>query len=288
MGYALYLCAINLNQNIFQKMKLGNLFLIGLLSIGALSFQSCSDKDGCTDPKASNYNPDADGDDGTCTFDKTDDIVEIAIRQVKKGQDAAFISARENFIKLLTKQEYVYNDREYASFFHFNPAQDTSRAVYIGMTQYEDLESFQSVGNSLGNTAEAGAFFSTFDPLVFTAMKPKVAGTTVDLSKITTSGQILEVAVRDLSLYPNFNQNDYETKLKGFLDVLAKQKGRVAEYQWVSVLNPKVVVGMTVYESQQAFFSIASDPVFNSNPAVGAFFASYAPNMGGEVCTVVK
>jgi hypothetical protein len=221
-----------------------------------------------------------DKDDNTPT-DKTDDVVEIAIRQVKTGQLATFEQARTNFINLLTKQEGVSNDREYASFFHFNPAQDT-------MTQYEDLATFQKVGNDIGASAEAGAFFSTFDALVFTAMKPKVSGTAVDLSQVAKSGQILEVAVRNLSLYPNFNQADYEAKLGAFLAVLAQQTGRIAEYQWVSVLDPNIVVGMTVYESQQAFFNIAGNPGFSSHPDVLAFFAAYPPNMGGEVSTVVK
>ena len=228
-----------------------------------------------------------DKDDNTPT-DKTDDVVEIAIRQVKTGQLATFEQARTNFINLLTRQEGVSNDREYASFFHFNPAQDTTRPVYIGMTQYEDLATFQKVGNDIGASAEAGAFFSTFDALVFTAMKPKVAGTAVDLSQVAKSGQILEVAVRNLSLYPNFNQADYEAKLGAFLAVLAQQTGRIAEYQWVSVLDPNIVVGMTVYESQQAFFNIAGNPGFSSHPDVVAFFATYPPNMGGEVSTVVK
>jgi hypothetical protein len=220
--------------------------------------------------------------------DKTDDVVEIAIRQVKTGQLAAFEQARTNFINLLKQQDGVSNDREYASFFHFNPAQDTSRRVYIGMTQYEDLATFQKVGSDIGSSAEAGAFFSTFDALVFTAMKPKVSGTEVDLSQVAQSGQIMEVAVRDLSLYPNFNQADYEAKLNAFLAVLAQQTGRVAEYQWVSVLDPNIVVGMTVYESQQAFFNIAANPDFANHPDVVAFFATYPPNLGGEVSTVVK
>ncbi|MEZ4984698.1 MAG: hypothetical protein R2795_06635 [Saprospiraceae bacterium] len=228
-----------------------------------------------------------DKDDNTPT-DKTDDVVEIAIRQVKTGQLAAFEQARTNFINLLKQQDGVSNDREYASFFHFNPAQDTSRQVYIGMTQYEDLATFQKVGADIGTSAEAGAFFSTFDALVFTAMKPKVAGTEVDLSKVAQSGQILEVAVRNLSLYPNFIQADYEAKLDAFLAVLAQQTGRVAEYQWISVLDPNIVVGMTVYESQQAFFNIALNPDFANHPDVVAFFTAYPPNMGGEVSTVVK
>lgn len=264
-----------------------NLLLLSLIVLASISLQGCKNE-GCTDPKSINYNADAKDDDGSCNFDKTDDIVEIAIRQVKTGQENSFINARENFINLLTAQKYVSNDREYQSFYHFNPTQDSTRAVYIGMTQYEDLETFQNVGNTLGNTSEASAFFSTFDALVFTAMKPKVSGTPVDLSKIALPGQILEIAVRDLSLYPNFDIADYEAKLSSFLAVLAQQPGRVAEYQWVSVLNPNIVIGMTVYESQSAFFGIASDPAFNSNPAVGSFFSSYAPNMGGEVSTVVN
>ena len=268
-------------------MNLNNPFLVTLLLLAAFSFQSCKEE-GCTDPKAANYNPDAEDDSGDCTFDKTDDVVEIAIRQVINGQETAFATARQNFINLLTQQEYVYNDREFESFFSFDPAQDSTRAVFIGMTQYEDLETFVDVGTNLGTSPEAGAFFSTFEPLLFTAMKPKVAGTVVDLSTLVSSGQILEIAARDLSQYPSFDKADYEAKLQAFLDVLGQQSGRVAEYQWVSVLDPNIVVGMTVYESQAAFFTIASDPDFNSNPAVGAFFATYPPNLGGEVSTVVK
>lgn len=227
-------------------------------------------------------------DDDTVTVDKTDDVVEIAIRQVKSGQLASFEQARTNFINLLTKQQGVSNDREYASFYHFNPAQDTSRAVYIGMTQYENLETFQKVGAAIGGSTEAAAFFKTFDALVFTAMKPKIAGTVVDLSKVAVKGQILEVAVRNLAQYPNFNKTDYENKLSAFLSVLSKQKGRVAEYQWVSVLDPNIVIGMTVYESQQAFLDIASNSAFAGNQDVITFFSSYPPNMGGEVSTVVK
>ncbi|MBK8489719.1 MAG: hypothetical protein IPL49_02150 [Saprospirales bacterium] len=263
-------------------MKLAPFAFIGLLLLTVSCFQSCEDKEGCTDPKASNYNAEALDDDGTCTFDKTDDIVEIAIRQVKTGQESAFETARANFISLLTQQDYVYNDREYGSFYHFNPAQDTARQVFIGMTQYEDLETFQEVGNELGASAEAAAFFSTFDMLAFTAMKPIKAGTAVELTQVARSGQILEVAVRDLSLYSNFDQADYEAKRDAFLAVLAQQPGRVAEYQWQSVLDPNLVIGMTVYESQQAFFQIGSNPEFLGNPDVVAFFTAYPPTMGAR------
>ena len=266
------------------------------LCLGLLLFQSCKKKEettpaavkGCMDPKSSNYNPNATESDGNCTFDKTDDIVELAIRQVKIGQESQFISARTNFINLLTQESYVYNDREYFSFYHFNPSQDTSRKVYIGMTQYEDMATFQAVGNKLGGSTQATTFFGTFDALTFTALKPLVPGTAVDLSKIATGNQILEIAVRDLSLYTGFVKADYESKRDAFLAKLTAQSATVKEYQWVSVLNPNIVVGMTVYQDQNSFFQLSSNPTFMNDPAVQAFFVTYPPNMGGEVSTIIK
>lgn len=226
--------------------------------------------------------------DETTPVDKTDDVVEIAIRQVKTGQTSAFTTARTNFISLLTKETGVFNDREYKSFFHYNPAQDQTKEVYVGMTQYEDLATFEAVGQKLGTSAEAGAFFSTFDVLTFTALKPAKAGTVVDLTKVASAGQVLEIAVRDFSKYPNFNKVDYEAKRDAFLAELAKQPARVAEFQWVSALDPNIAIGMTVYTNQQAFLQLANDANFAKNPAVGAFLGTYPPTNFGEVCTVVK
>lgn len=261
------------------------------MSLGMLTFVSCKKEDstikGCMDPKSSNYNPNATESDGNCTFDKTDDIVELAIRQVKTGQESEFLTTRSNFINLLTQESYVYNDREYQSFYHFNPAQDPNRDVFVGMTQYEDLETFQEVGNKLGTSSEAANFFGTFDALTFTALKPLVPGTKVDLSTVATGNQILEIAVRDLSLYPNFDAADYEAKKDAFLAKLASQPATVKEYQWVSVLNPNIVVGMTVYQDQNSFFQLSNDPAFMGDPDVQAFFGTYPPNMGGEVNTVI-
>lgn len=115
----------------------------------------------------------------------------------------------------------------------------------------------------MGQSAEAAAFFSTFEPLLFTALRPKNPDDSYALAEILPeAGQILEVAERDLSMYENFDGEDYETRLSAFLDALSQQPGFVAEYQWVSVIDPNILVGMTVYESVDAFAAIAQDEEF--------------------------
>jgi len=228
-----------------------------------------------------------DDDNNSVSPDRTDDIAELAIRMVKPGMQAEFEATRDALVAKLVQEEGVFNDREFASFLTFTP-RDTSRAVFIGMTQYEDLATFQATAEKLSGIPEAAAFFQTFDMLHFSGLKPIEEGVEVDLSKLATGGQILEIAVRDLSKYDNFDRADYDTKLSAFLTLLAQQEGRVAEYQWVSVLDPNIVVGMTVYEDQAAFMRILSDPAFVGSEAATSFLASYPANVAAEYNVVVK
>lgn len=48
-------------------MKTKNLFILIVL-FGAIVFSSCSKKEGCTDPSAENYDPNAEKDNGTCLY----------------------------------------------------------------------------------------------------------------------------------------------------------------------------------------------------------------------------
>lgn len=229
------------------------------------------------------------GEETTTGGDATDDVVEIAIRRVNEGQDLAeFEAARDAFVALLTMQPGVGTDREFESFLDYSVFMPPTPPVFIGMTQYDDLDAFAAAGEAVGASPEAAAFFSTFAPELFTVLVPLEAGEAVDLAGVASgSGHVLEIAVRDLSTYPAFDPTDYADKRDAFLALLAMQPGFVAEYQWVSALDPNVAVGMTVYESAEAFAAISQDEAFLGAAEVGEFLGTYPP-AGGHVSTVVK
>lgn len=207
-------------------------------------------------------------------------VTEIAIRRLNEGQDLeAFAAAREAFVAALTAEPGVGVDREFAAILDGSTFAPPTATIFTGMTQYENLDAFAAAGQRLGQGAEAAAFFSTFEPLLFTALRPKHAENSYDLAQIMPeAGQILQVAARDLSMYENFDSEDYETRLSAFLDALSQQPGFVAEYQWVSVLDPNIVVGMTVYESVDAFAAIAQDAEFVGQ--MMPFISDYPPFTG--------
>ncbi|MEM7118760.1 MAG: hypothetical protein AAF614_40460 [Chloroflexota bacterium] len=185
-------------------------------------------------------------------------VTEMAIRRLNAGQDvAAFASVRDAYVGVLKEQPNVGTDREFVAFVDFQTGAEPAPPVYIGMTQYPDFETFGTATGALADLPETADFFATFNPEVFAAMRPlNPADTYILVDILTEPGHILEVAARDLSQYENFDMANYEATRDEFLAALAQQPGFVEEYQWVSLLDPNVVVGMTVYESPEAYFAL--------------------------------
>jgi hypothetical protein len=211
-----------------------------------------------------------------------DAVIELAVRRLNAEQDVAqFEAARDAFIDRLRAQDGVEVDRELQAFFDFSAQAAPTAPVFIGMTQYATPDAFGAAGEALGTSPEAAAFFNTFTPEAFTALRPLDADQPVDLAAIADQpGQVLEIAVRDLSTYEGFDQAQYEAARDNFLTLLREQPGFVAEYQWVSVLEPNTVVGMTVYQSQEAFFGVLGNQGFVNDPATAAFLFGYPPATG--------
>ncbi|MBV7328819.1 hypothetical protein KFU94_11270 [Chloroflexi bacterium TSY] len=201
---------------------------------------------------------------------------EIAIRRLNEDQNVdEFAAARDAFVALLKEQPGVSSDREFAPFVDFLTFGPPEPPVFIGMTAFENLAAFEAASSTLSDGAEAGAFFSTFTPEVFTVLRPLNPDDRYDLSTFALEpGQVLEVATRDLSSYENFDAADYEAKRDAFLEALSQQPGWIAEMQWVSLFDPNLVVGMTVYESADAYQAIYSSE-FVQSQATQDFAGNY-------------
>ncbi|RMG22425.1 MAG: hypothetical protein D6730_16385, partial [Bacteroidetes bacterium] len=229
-------------------------------------------------------------DDDTITVNKNDDVFELAVRKINSGVSINdFTTARDAFVARLMAQDGTSNDREVQPFFDFSNSLPLD-SIYIGMTQYEDVNTYTTLGTEAQNWAEAAPFLSSFTPLAFEALQPLEAYKPVNLAELAPLGSdnVLEIAVRDLSAYQNFNQADYETKRDAFLTALAQQNGFVREVQWQSVTNSNVVVGMTVYQNQTAAVTILSDTNFTGSSAVTDFLGTYPPNTVATINNVLK
>jgi hypothetical protein len=91
---------------------------------------------------------------------KEGQVLELAVRRVKNGQDAAFQSSRKAFVNWLNKQEGVVGSWE----FKVVGGKDID-GMTVGMSVYESQAAFQAIGGKVQSLSEAGTYFSTFDPV---------------------------------------------------------------------------------------------------------------------------
>lgn len=91
---------------------------------------------------------------------KPGQVLELAIRRVKPGQKAAFDSSRTGFVNWLNKQEGVVGSWE----LKVVGGKDTE-GLTVGISVYENQNVFQAIASKVQQLPEAGAYFSTFDPV---------------------------------------------------------------------------------------------------------------------------
>ncbi|MCA9914163.1 MAG: hypothetical protein KC496_12480, partial [Anaerolineae bacterium] len=104
-----------------------------------------------------------------------------------------------------------------------------------------------------------------------------VKGETISLDDFPGEGEVLEVAVRDLSSYED--PVDFLRSIRGFTDQLVTLDGVVREYNWISV-DGQYFVGMTRYASMEAFAAASQDESILTAPNTGHVFANYPPMIG--------
>ncbi len=91
---------------------------------------------------------------------KEGQVLELAVRRVKDGQDAAFQSSRKAFVNWLNGEDGVVGSWE----FKVVGGKDID-GMTVGMSVYESQAAFQAIAGKVQTLPEAGAYFSTFDPV---------------------------------------------------------------------------------------------------------------------------
>lgn len=190
-------------------------------------------------------------------------VLEIAIRKVKEGQGEAFVNARTAFINKLKAQQGIQQDWEFKSFFTMPEPDNTD--VFVGMTRYESAEAMQKIADNLMQSAEAGAFFGTFDMKAFVAVQTADGGE-FKLEDHIKEGNVLEVAVRTVK---EGNENEYDAKRKGFFDLIAQQDGYIFDREFTDLRSGDKVV-LIGWKSMEDFQKGAG--FLQTQPQMGEFF----------------
>lgn len=250
---------------------------LNLMLLIALGFTSCDKKD--------DNQP---GDDEQVA---TENVFVLPIRKIKDGQDIEdFKMKRDAYVATLEAQAGTLSDREFQPFFEFTGSDLDLSRVFVGLTSFQNNETFGQIGQATGSTPEATAFFDTFDFLTFQVLQPLDENETVDLEEFANlgTGQVWEVAVRDLSQYTDLDQTDYENKRDAYLAVLAAQDNFVREVQWKSISDPNVVVGMTIYKDAASYQAVNQDQSFIDAYLATGFLQNYPINVYGAIHNVLK
>lgn len=220
----------------------------------------------------------------------TDNVFVLPIRKVKTGQDIEdFKAKRDAYVALLEAETGTLTDREFNPFFEFTNSGLPVDSVFVGLTSFVDFSTFQTIGTATSGQV-ANDFFATFDFITFQVLQPLDPNETVDLADFANlgTGQVWEVAVRDISQYSNFDQADYEQKRDAYLAVLAAQNNFVREIQWQSISDPNVVVGMTVYKDAQSYAAVNADTSFINEYLATGFLQNYPINVYGAIHNPLK
>lgn len=182
-------------------------------------------------------------------------VTEIAIRKVKEGELDAFKGTRQNFITVLKEQDGVLADREFESFYAL-PEPD-ERPVYIGMTDYATGKTVGKVQGNMGVISKFLKFKKTMDLKAYVFVQ-QTEGLNFTLKTLASEdGQILEIGVRKVKAGQEAAFNSYR---KEFVELLSSYEGVLESYEF-KVVGGKDIdglsVGMTVYESKEAFMKLA-------------------------------
>lgn len=222
-----------------------------------------------------------DKDEVTPAVDKTDDILEIPVRQVP--DESSWYNALTTLNQNLANEKGIIATKEFKSIFSVAPYNTATGQpydkVFFGLSQYESQAEYDAIVAKYSTGTPPSwltNYFTTNTPLTQSSILVKKYRNTpnIDVKNFLSAGQVLEIAIRDVSGYSDFN--DFDTKRAAFVNLLKQQDGFVKELEYRSA-DGKHYVGMTIYENAQKFQAIGTNPAVMQSAEAGALFSAYPP-----------
>lgn len=200
----------------------------------------------------------------------TGHIFEIAIRRIVDAENFATRNAEVN--ALVSGLDGFIGSREYTTFFGI-PTIEEGQVYAVGISEWESLEAYSATAVLLEDPTVI-AYFETIESVQNVVVQPFIKGEDLHLADLGTAGQVLELAIRDISQYEN--PVDFLRTIRGFTHQLTSLDGVVREFEWLSV-DGQYFVGMTLYASLETFGAASQNEALLSHPTTAAVFGQYPP-----------
>lgn len=202
-------------------------------------------------------------------------VFEVVIREVVDAE--TFNELQPQLIEASQAVEGFVGNLEYTAFVNFTGELDENIPVIVEIVEYESIDAYNASLENAGITDLLEAYNASAPLIADVVVEPFVKGEAISLDDFPDAGEVLEVAIRDLSSYED--PVDFIRTIQGFTDALGREEGVLREYQWIST-DGATFVGMTRYASAEAFAAVSQSETIFAMPNTQYAFATYPPMIG--------
>ena len=207
-----------------------------------------------------------------------DDVMELAIRSIPDQE--AWMAAAAPLAEAAAGVTGIIAGAEFMSVMGFAPVDANGKPVqnvFVGISQYDNQEVYDGLAATYyGEDVPPvfAAYLETIDTIANVGnLRPFRDTPAIDVANMVKPGQVLEIAVRDVS---GIDFDAFDAKRAAFVSVLTAQSGVLGEYEYRSI-DGKYYVGMTLYESDKAVQAISTNPAVSQGPEFGVLMAEFPP-----------
>ena len=181
----------------------------------------------------------------------------------------AEVTDMENFVGVtsaITEMEGYVGSLEYFVIFSAVPEVTEDQMIFIAVTEWASEDAYNAAADMMMPDD------APYTVIYNIPLEPFAKDEAISLADFPGPGEILEIAIRDISGYED--PFDFVRTVFGFTEALGELDGVLREYSWMS-LDGTYFVGMTRYASADAFGAVAQNETLMMMPNTQYAFMTY-------------